>query len=138
MDRPAPGLLAPGARIESLDAVRGLAMALMALDHVREFFHADVLLYQPTNLSLAPAAAFLTRWVTHLCAPAFVLLTGAGAYLWGRGKSRGELSWFLLTRGVWLIFLELTAIRCLGWYFNFDYCEVNGIVIWAIGWSLIA
>jgi uncharacterized membrane protein len=114
-------------------------MVVMALDHVREFFHADNLLYSPTDLDRTTAAAFLTRWVTHFCAPAFVLLTGVGAFLWAaHGRSRRELSWFLITRGLWLIFLELTVIRCLGWYFNFDYHDVPGQVIWAIGWSMIA
>src|SRR5262249_50943242 len=73
------------------------------------------------------------------CAPAFVLLTGTGAFLWAaRGKTCWQLSQFLLTRGLWLILLELTVIRCLGWYFNFDYRDVPGTVIWAIGWSMIA
>jgi uncharacterized membrane protein len=123
----------------SIDAVRGLAMVLMALDHVRDFFHAGNLMHSPTDLDQTTPAVFLTRWITHFCAPSFVLLTGTGAFLWAqRGKTRGELAQLLLTRGLWLILLELTVIRCLGWYFNFDYRDVPGTVIWAIGCSMIA
>jgi uncharacterized membrane protein len=125
--------------MKSIDAVRGLAMVVMALDHVRDFFFTNNLRYSPTNLDAATPAVFLTRWITNFCAPAFVLLAGVGAYLWvHHGRSRRELSWFLLTRGLWLIVLELTVIRCLGWYFNFNYRDTPGQVIWAIGWSLIA
>jgi uncharacterized membrane protein len=134
----APARLAAGQRINSIDAVRGLAMAVMALDHVREFFLADNLRHSLTRLGSTTPGDFLTRWVTHFCAPAFVLLTGVGAFLWAaHGRSRRELSWFLVTRGLWLVFLELTVVRCLGWYFNFNYHEVIGQVIWAIGWSMI-
>src|SRR5262249_20236262 len=138
------GNLAPvpstgGDRMKSIDAVRGLALVVMALDHVRDFFYANTLRYSPTALDSATPAVFLTRWVTNFCAPAFVLLAGVGAYLWAeRGRSRRELSWFLFTRGLWLVVLELTVIRCLGWYFNFDYRDTPGQVIWAIGWSMVA
>ncbi len=145
MGTPAPVLPDPqsrvprGDRMKSIDAVRGLAIVLMALDHVREFFHADSLLHSPTDLESATPAEFLTRWVTNFCAPAFVLLAGVGAFLWANhGRSRRELSWFLLTRGLWLVVMELTVIRCLGWYFNFDYRDTPGQVIWAIGWSMVA
>src|SRR5947199_352574 len=111
-----------GDRMKSIDAVRGLAIVVMALDHVRDFFYANNLRYSPTDLDSATPAVFLSRWVTKFGARAFVLLAGVGASLWaGRGRSRLELSWFLLTRGLWLVVLELTVIRCLGWYFNFDY-----------------
>ena len=138
MGSPARGPLGPGQRMLSIDAVRGLVMVLMALDHVRDFFHATNLVHSPTHLDSTTAAVFLTRWVTNFCAPAFVLLTGMGAFLWAeRGKSVRELSDFLFTRGLWLVLLELTVIRCLGWYFNFDYHDVPGTVIWAIGWSMV-
>src|SRR5207248_7995601 len=111
--------LAGGSRLKSIDAVRGLAVALMALDHVRDFFLAENLRYSATDLDATRPAVFLTRWVTHFCAPAFVFLAGAGAYLWAeRGKTRRQLTGFLLSRGLWLVLLELTVIRCLGWYFN--------------------
>src|SRR4051794_9725896 len=101
-----------GDRMTSIDAVRGLALVLMTLDHVREFFHAGALDHSPTDLSAATPGEFLTRWVTHFCAPAFVLLAGGAAYLWGeRRRSRAEVSWFLLTRGLWLVVAELTIVR---------------------------
>src|SRR5947209_15228491 len=138
MGSPASVQPAAGDRMKSIDAVRGLAMVVMALDHVRDFFHADSLLHSPTDLNYATPAEFLTRWVTNFCAPAFVLLAGVGAFLWAdHGRSRRELSWFLLTRGLWLVLMELTVIRCLGWYFNFNYHDTPGQVIWAIGWSMI-
>src|ERR1051326_1364614 len=123
-------------RLDSVDLLRGLVMVIMALDHTRDFFSRD-LTFDPTDLEKTYPALFLTRWITHYCAPVFMFLAGTGAYLsTTRGKSRGELSWFLLRRGLWLVILELTWVRCLGWLFNFDYHFVIGAVIWAIGWSL--
>ena len=76
------------ARLDSLDVVRGIVMVIMALDHVRDYFHADALLYDPTDLTRTTPLLFFTRWITHLCAPAFVLLAGMGGYLYGaRGRS---------------------------------------------------
>ena len=113
-------------------------MIIMALDHTRDFFSKD-LAFDPTDLGRTFPALFLTRWITHYCAPVFIFLAGTGAFLsTGRGKSRGELSRFLLTRGLWLVLLELTWVRCLGWQFNFDLHFTFGAVIWAIGWSMVA
>jgi uncharacterized membrane protein len=121
-------------RVESVDAVRGVAMILMALDHTRDFFGAAG---DPTDLSRASTALFLTRWVTHVCAPTFFLLTGTGAALSLSRKSRGELARFLFSRGLWLLFLEVVVVRCFGLQFNFDYRVTLLEVIWALGWSMI-
>jgi uncharacterized membrane protein len=122
-------------RLESIDVVRGVIMILMALDHTRDFFGS--LAQSPTNLATASAGLFLTRWVTHFCAPVFFLLTGTGAYLSLRRRSRGELSRFLLTRGLWLIFLETVVVRCLAYQFNVDYRVTMLVVLWTLGWAMI-
>jgi len=110
-------------------------MIIMALDHTRDFFGIPG--QNPTDLATASPALFLTRWITFFCAPVFFLLTGTGAYLSLRRKSPGELSRFLLTRGLWLIFLELVVLRCLGYQFNFDYRVTMLLVLWALGWAMI-
>jgi uncharacterized membrane protein len=123
------------ARLESIDVVRGVIMVIMALDHTRDFFGIPG--QNPTDLENATAALFLTRWVTYFCAPVFFLLMGTGAYLAGRRRSRGELSRFLLTRGLWLILLDAVIARCLAYQFNFDFRVTMLIVLWALGWALI-
>ena len=130
-----PNASATPRRVESVDVVRGLIMILMALDHTRDFFGIPG--QNPVDLTSATAALFFTRWVTHFCAPVFFLLTGTGAYLQLRSKSRGELSRFLLTRGIWLIFLEIVVLRCFAYQFNFDYRVTMLLVIWALGWAMI-
>jgi len=122
-------------RIESIDVVRGVIMIIMALDHVRDFFGNSGL--NPTDPATTTIPLFFTRWITHFCAPVFFLLTGTGAYLSLRKKSKRELSWFLFTRGLWLIFLELVVVRCFGWQFNFDYRLLLLVVLWALGWAMI-
>jgi uncharacterized membrane protein len=121
-------------RIDSIDVLRGIIMILMALDHTRDFF--GDLSVSPTNLATTSVPLFFARWITHFCAPVFFLLTGTGAFLSLQRMSRGQLSRFLLTRGLWLIFLEVTLIRFL-WQFNLDYQVLLLNVIWALGWSMI-
>ena len=115
------------ARVSSIDIIRGAVMVLMAIDHVRVFAGVPA--------GGTSAGIFFTRWVTHFCAPAFIFLAGTSAFLYGRRNP--NLSRFLLTRGIWLVILELTVIR-LSWTFNFDFrqYEMAG-VIWVIGWSMI-
>ena len=126
-------------RIQSLDILRGLVMIIMALDHVRDFLHADAQHFDPTDLARTSFFLFLTRWVTHFCAPTFVFLAGASAYLQSRrGKSRAEVARFLASRGLWLVFLEFTWVLCLGWRMNFHYDELYLVTIWALGMSMIA
>jgi len=122
-------------RIEAIDVVRGVIMIFMALDHVRDFFGVPGV--NPTDLSSTTVQLFFTRWITHFCAPVFFLLTGTGAYLSLGKKSRRELSRFLLTRGLWLIFLDVVVMRCFGLQFNFDYHVTLLLVLWALGWAMI-
>ena len=118
------------ARLESVDLLRGIVMILMALDHVRDYLAPGI---SPTNLEQTTVALFFTRWVTHLCAPTFFLLTGTGAYLALRRRAKAELSRFLWTRGLWLIFLEIVVLRCFAMQFNFDFRLTMLVVIWALG-----
>jgi uncharacterized membrane protein len=122
------------ARLESVDVVRGVIMIIMALDHTRDFFGQPG---SPTNLATTSIALFFTRWITHFCAPVFFLLTGTGAFLSLRKRTKRELSRFLFTRGLWLIFLELVIFRCLAVQFNFDYHITIINVLWALGWAMI-
>lgn len=123
-------------RIESIDLLRGVIMIIMALDHVRNYFHYDAYLYSPTDLSQASGFLFFTRFITHYCAPLFVFLAGISAYLYGTNKSRKTLSRYLLTRGLWLVFAEIFIV-VLGRTFNPSYPYFNLQVIWAIGISMI-
>lgn len=121
-------------RIESVDLLRGLIMILMALDHSRDFFGNFAA--NPTDLATASAPLFLTRWITHLCAPVFFLLTGTGAFLSLRHRTLGSLSRLLVTRGLWLLFLEAVVMRFM-LQFNFDYQVTILTVLWALGWAMI-
>lgn len=130
------------ARLDSIDLLRGVVMVLMAIDHVRDFWGPTAFL--PEDLSRSTPGLFFTRWITHFCAPIFVFLAGTGAYLFGaRGRTRGAVSRFLLTRGVWLIVLEFTVVQ-LGWSFTYHNGWAGGPytllffqVIWVIGVSMI-
>lgn len=119
------------ARIGSVDTLRGLVMIIMALDHTRDFFSTT-----GSPRDVTDPLLFLTRWVTHFCAPTFILLAGLSAFLYGRGKSLGELSRFLLVRGLFLILIDLTLIK-LGWRFELDLYRLSAGVIFVIGASMV-
>jgi uncharacterized membrane protein len=130
---------APPRRLDSIDLLRGIVMVIMVLDHTRDFALAATLHFQPTDLTQTTPAIFFTRWITHFCAPIFVLLAGTGAYLQRtRGRSRAQLSWFLLTRGLWLIVLEFTLVH-VGFTFTWDPHFLGAAqVIWVTGASILA
>lgn len=128
-------------RIQSVDALRGAIMMLMAIDHIRDFVARSAMLFLPTDLSRTTPAIFFTRWITHFCAPVFMLTAGTGASLWmTRGRhTKGELSRFLITRGLWIILLEMTVLRVI----LFSQVTYHGsfiilLILWAIGVSMIA
>lgn len=122
-------------RILSVDILRGIVMVIMALDHTRDFF--SNFHYQPTDLQHTNAAMFFTRWITHFCAPVFVFLAGTSSMLsFSRGRTKKQASWFLLSRGIWLVILEVTLVR-IGWQFDMSFSVVVLQVIWAIGCSMI-
>jgi uncharacterized membrane protein len=133
----ASAVKAPGShrRLDHVDLLRGLVMVIMVLDHVRAYF--TEVRFDPTDLSSTNLALFATRWITHFCAPVFVLLAGSSAWIAGTRRSRGELSRFLLSRGLWLIFLELTVIT-FAWYFTTRMTlGLVAQVIWVIGGSMV-
>src|SRR5512134_2450170 len=121
----------PAARLDSVDLLRGLVMVLMALDHTRGFFHVGALQgVNPLDLETTTVPLYFTRWITHFCAPIFVFLAGTGAFLsTTRGKSKAELSWFLITRGLCLVLLELTWVRWAGWDLAIDLTRHQGLVL---------
>jgi uncharacterized membrane protein len=132
----------PASRIASIDILRGLAMVIMALDHVRDFLYkadlskaADAAM-DPTNMQTTTPLLFFTRWITHFCAPIFVFLAGTSIYLMCLRKSKKELSGFLIKRGIWLVVVEVVIIT-FGWTFNPFYNLIILQVIWAIGVSMI-
>jgi uncharacterized membrane protein len=126
-------------RFESIDILRGIVMALMALDHCRDFFHVYAFDYAPEDLRYTTPIVFYTRWITHFCAPVFIFLTGVSAFLYKEKNkvTNKELAKYLLVRGIILILLEITVVR-FAWRFYIDYSSIGGLVLWAIGWSMIA
>ncbi len=128
----------PKSRVQSVDALRGLIMIVMALDHTRDFFHSTAMAFQPDDLSRTTTALFFTRWITHFCAPVFMFTAGIGAYFWlAKGRTRSELSGFLAKRGLWLVFLDLTVVHyALAFSFTSSPFVIN--VLWGLGWGMIA
>lgn len=123
-------------RIASIDIVRGIAMVIMALDHVRDFVHINANVNDPLDLATTSPALYFTRWITHLCAPIFVFLSGTSIYLQMLRKSRKELGLFVIKRGLWLIVCEWTLIA-FAWTFNPFFNLIPFQVIWAIGISMV-
>ncbi len=129
--------LVKSTRIQSIDILRGLVMVIMALDHVRDYFHINAFTGNyPENMESTNLVLFGTRFITHYCAPVFVFLAGTSAYLYGQKKSKGQLSKFLITRGLWLIFVEIIINNFL-WWFDVSFGFTNLQVIWAIGVCMI-
>jgi uncharacterized membrane protein len=137
--KPAPQPQRPAVarpRLDSVDRLRGLVMVLMALDHVRDFF-GDMTFYA-LDLTKTNVALYFTRWISHFCAPTFVFLTGVGTALYGsRGRSTGQVSWYLFSRGLWIVILEGLVLTPLWRGGDFSYHFVFGQVFWAIGASMM-
>ncbi len=123
-------------RIESIDLLKGLVMVIMALDHVRDYFHASAYNFDPADPLKTNLGLFFTRWITHFCAPAFSFLAGLSAFMVGRKKTKKALSFFLIKRGLWLIFIELSVVG-FAWYFDVQFRTFGLLVIWALGISMI-
>ena len=124
-------------RITSIDLLRGVVIILMTLDHVRMYFAEGSWYANPTDLNTTTALLFFTRWITHFCAPVFIFLAGTSAFLYGsRLQNTRQLSRYLFTRGVWLIFVELVIVN-FGWSFDIALSFHILQVIWAIGLSMV-
>ncbi len=122
-------------RIDSIDILRGIVMVIMALDHVRDFFHIQGNTDDPLNLATTTPVLFFTRWITHFCAPVFVFLSGTSIYLQSLRKTKKQLSLFLIKRGLWLVVAEALIVS-LGLTFNPFYNFILLQVIWATGISM--
>lgn len=133
---PTPSSVPGRSRFGDVDLLRGLVMAVMVVNHVHYYFTSPAL--TPLKMESTTVAQFLTAWVTHFCAPVFVLLAGTGASLRAaRGSNRIDTAWFLLTRGLWIVLLEVTVVRW-AWTFTPDMGHSSGQILWAIGWSMVA
>ncbi len=117
-------------RIESLDLLKGLVMVIMALDHVRDYFNSSSFLFNPSDPTQSTLPIFLTRFITHFCAPTFCFLAGVSAFMVGKRKSKKELSQFLIKRGLWLVLIELTVVT-FAWQFDFLF-RINGTAVIAM------
>ena len=123
-------------RIESIDLLKGLVMIVMALDHTRDYFHYSAFFFDPADPTKSTLPIFFTRFITHFCAPIFCFLAGTSAFMVGKRKSKSELSGFLLKRGIWLVFIEMTIVN-FAWYFDIYFRSPGLLVIWSLGISMI-
>jgi uncharacterized membrane protein len=123
-------------RIQSLDLLKGLVIVIMAIDHVRDYFHYSSYYFDPTDPTQTTIPIFFTRFITNFCAPAFSFLAGLSAFIVGKRKTKNELSIFLLKRGLWLVFVELVIMN-FGWFFDIAFRTVAFQVIWILGISMI-
>jgi len=127
----------PSPRLQSIDALRGLIMIIMALDHTRDMFHVGAMSFSPTDLTRTTPLLFLTRWITHICLPVFMFTAGVGAFFYGRNRTSRQLSRFLWTRGLWLCLIEVTVMR-LAYNFSFspDFIFLL-LILWGFGICMI-
>jgi uncharacterized membrane protein len=123
-------------RIESIDLLKGLVMVIMALDHVRDYFHYPAFFFDPTDATHTTWPIFFTRFITNFCAPAFSFLAGLSAYMIGKRKAPAALSAFLFKRGLWLVFIEIVIIN-FGWKFDIHFISIGLQTIWSLGVSMI-
>jgi uncharacterized membrane protein len=124
-------------RVKAIDLWRGIVMIIMALDHTRDFIHLDTLNGQnPLDFSTTSTWLFLTRWITHLCAPSFVFLSGTSIFFVSQRKTKNEIAFFLFTRGLWLMLLELTLLN-FAWAGPSGYALLGLGVIWVIGLCMV-
>jgi uncharacterized membrane protein len=123
-------------RVESIDLLKGVVMIVMALDHIRDYFHYSAFFFDPSDPTQSTIPIFFTRFITHFCAPSFSFLAGLSAFMAGKRKTKNELSLFLLKRGIWLILLEMTVVN-FGWYFDVHFNTLGFLVIAVLGISMI-
>ena len=123
-------------RIQSIDLLKGLVMVIMAIDHVRDYFHYSAFFFDATDPEQTTWPIFITRFITHFCAPAFSFLAGTSAFMIGKRKSPAELSSFLFKRGLWLVFVEIIIIN-FAWKFDLNFTHIGLQTIWSLGISMI-
>lgn len=123
-------------RIESIDLLKGLVMVIMALDHIRDYFHYEAFFFDPNNPDFTTVPIFFTRWITNFCAPVFCFLAGLSAFFVGKRKDKKALSAFLLKRGLWLVVIEFTVVN-FAWYFDIQFRTPGLLVIWSLGISMV-
>ncbi|HKF19976.1 MAG TPA: heparan-alpha-glucosaminide N-acetyltransferase domain-containing protein [Candidatus Angelobacter sp.] len=134
-----PGALVPaGSRVSSIDVLRGAVMIIMALDHVRDFFHAGAMTFSPTDLRQTTPVLFFTRWITHFCLPVFVFTAGLGVFFYARSRTKSQVARFLWTRGLWFIVLELTVMQ-FAYTFSFSSSFlIFLLILWIFGICMLA